>query len=295
MQPRERKAFIYSGILHGVIFAGLFLGMAASNLKAPPEQKHYFEIVVPSEDRPGPKNLPKAPGPPSPERIREQSMALPDFGSVPEIPKIAPKQAPEQPTQAPAPTPTPKPSQAPATKKEAPKQAAPSPQKSPTPAAAAAPQTVSFSDFQKKHGSTSNSKQTKKTSGSSKPVNVPKIDVSGITGDLSRMRISGGGGGTGGAGPGGVSATDFDRWKSAVYLRIDAVWERPETAVEGIEARVAFEVTANGTITKIRVEKSSGNSVFDQSILQALRMVGRVQPPPGGVAIQVAAPFRMEK
>lgn len=284
MLPRERKAFIYSGILHGVVIAGLFLGMATSILKAPPEQKHYFEIVVPSEDRPGPANLPKAPGPPSTERIREQRTALPDFGTIPEIPKMAPPKAQQPAPQPVAPTPA------------VSKPATPTPNAPPKPTTpATTTKTVSFSDFQKQHGAATNTKQTNKPQKTSRTVNVPKIDVSGITGDLSRMRPSGGGGGTGGAGPGGVSASDFDRWKSAIYLRIDAVWERPETATEGIEAKVAFEVTSSGSIIKARIEKSSGNSTFDQSILQALRLVGRVEPPPGGVAIQVTAPFRMEK
>src|SRR5690606_35010481 len=146
MQSRERKAFIYSGILHGVIIAGLFLGMSVSILKAPPEQKHYFEIVVPSEDRPGPKNLPKAPGPASTERIREQRTSLPDFGAVPEIPKV-PKTPQTQPAQSPAPTPAPQ--------KEPPKQTTPAPQKTTAPAAST-PKTVSFADFQKQHNSTAN-------------------------------------------------------------------------------------------------------------------------------------------
>ena len=83
-------------------------------------------------------------------------------------------------------------------------------------------------------------------------------------------------------------------YSSRLRSRIDAAWVKP-AQLAGIRfvAEVVFDVSPNGQITNIRLDRSSGNAAFDQSILAAFRNASSAGPTPTGQPYQFSLPFRM--
>ncbi|MBI4822975.1 MAG: TonB C-terminal domain-containing protein [Nitrospirae bacterium] len=72
------------------------------------------------------------------------------------------------------------------------------------------------------------------------------------------------------------------RLKSA----IEAVWVFPGEG-KGLEAVISIRVMKNGIIEIVKTEKSSGNQIFDNSVLKAIKKVSPFEPPPYEMEINV--------
>lgn len=88
----------------------------------------------------------------------------------------------------------------------------------------------------------------------------------------------------------GRTATAAERDRMAHYLQqvfreIDRAWQRPDLGRDDLRALVQFEIRRDGTLANIRFISSSGTPAFDDTIREAFRRVGRVPPPPEGVAL----------
>ena len=64
-------------------------------------------------------------------------------------------------------------------------------------------------------------------------------------------------------------------------------WVNP-IADPSLVAAVRFEIAADGTVSAIRLDQSSGNGAYDAAALRAVRAVRTLPPPPP----QYAAQFR---
>jgi TonB family protein len=64
-----------------------------------------------------------------------------------------------------------------------------------------------------------------------------------------------------------------------VEERIMAAWKLPPKS-SGLKVTLRYTLAANGSVSSVRVEKSSGNSTFDDSAVQAVRRASPFPPPP---------------
>jgi colicin import membrane protein len=85
-------------------------------------------------------------------------------------------------------------------------------------------------------------------------------------------------------GTGGGKVTDY---YTLVVQRIRQRWVFPETIDRNLEAVVAIRVAHDGRVTIERMEKGSGNSLFDRSVLRAINLASPLPPPPQEMEIGV--------
>ncbi|MBN2576056.1 MAG: TonB family protein [Deltaproteobacteria bacterium] len=79
-----------------------------------------------------------------------------------------------------------------------------------------------------------------------------------------------------------------DAWATQVDAAIRAVWVTPvglitDVELQGLSAKVRITVGEDGKLSNPVVKQSSGNPYFDDSIVQAVKMAGKVPPPPPGM------------
>ncbi|HKN19488.1 MAG TPA: cell envelope integrity protein TolA, partial [Dissulfurispiraceae bacterium] len=80
--------------------------------------------------------------------------------------------------------------------------------------------------------------------------------------------------------PGTVGATaGGGDYSSLVAGKIRQQWIYPETLDTDLETVVSIRVARDGSITIERVEKGSGNPLFDRSVLRAITMASPLPPP----------------
>jgi colicin import membrane protein len=77
----------------------------------------------------------------------------------------------------------------------------------------------------------------------------------------------------------GAQAASY--WERLV-AQLRAVHEKPPGLDDGLQARVEFTIRADGTVADVRILKSSGNDVFDASVVAAFRRLGGLGVPPAG-------------
>ena len=73
-----------------------------------------------------------------------------------------------------------------------------------------------------------------------------------------------------------------------------AAWKQQEITAVNLKCIAAFEVSAIGVISSVRLLPRSGNSNFDDSVLEAFRRLSRVQPTPTGRSHQFKMTFRIQ-
>jgi TonB family protein len=76
-----------------------------------------------------------------------------------------------------------------------------------------------------------------------------------------------------------------DAWATAVDAAIHSAWVTPvglitDAELAGLKATVRISVSDDGTLQNPVVQKSSGNSYFDDSLVRAVKSAGKVPPPP---------------
>ncbi len=91
------------------------------------------------------------------------------------------------------------------------------------------------------------------------------------------------GGGSLGGGSGGVARTDIERYYGLLAERVRGFWTVPPNLpnLESLKVVVIFDVARDGKIRKLRIEKSSGNRIYDTVALRAVeRSADPALPPP---------------
>lgn len=242
MQASGHKAFRISFVLHAVFFTCLGLVALFHTIKKKPEL-HVFTLMPP----PSPSLQEPQPTAENALTLEAPKLLEPvDNKPLPELPEPTPEPpAPEpiaKPTSAPAPKLKPKPE--PAQKK------------------------MSYEQFVKEQGKP---KPQKKKTKAPQP-----IDTQSITNELKVVLSSS----KSTAAP--LSNNDLaaiQAYNRRLHTKIDAVWKKPATSGD-LNATVQFSLSSEGNIYDVTIVKSSGNALFDASILDAFRAVGNAGPPP---------------
>jgi TonB family protein len=87
------------------------------------------------------------------------------------------------------------------------------------------------------------------------------------------------------------TATTGDEYATKIHNAIKKNWSAPsgllnDAQLAGLSADVRMQIADDGTIENPKLQKSSGNDLFDDSCMQAVRATGKVPPPPAGVRAQ---------
>lgn len=157
------------------------------------------------------------------------------------------------------------------------------------PVPVAPPPKVSYQEFQKSNPLP----KTTPTPPPRKPIAVPKVDVQGIAGGVragSTTNTKGGGGGTALA---REEQSLLDTYISLLIQELKKAHEPPSGVSDRLAADVTFDITANGTILRPRISRSSGDRVFDESVLDAFRRVRPIGPTPNRQAATWTVTFKM--
>jgi colicin import membrane protein len=128
------------------------------------------------------------------------------------------------------------------------------------------------------------------------PAKVAKIDAEGIAagviGGSTKNKIGGGGGKA-------LVAEDgkpMERYFSLLKLRLKENHEKPSGLSDTLVARVEFFVGADGSISRVRISRSSGSAEFDRSVLEAFSRTRNIgaRPDKKGEAVELEFKMREE-
>ena len=148
--------------------------------------------------------------------------------------------------------------------------------------------TTSYRDYMRKHPT------PKPAPVEARPAaNVPRIDTQGIAGGVrggSTANTRGGGGGN------ALTREEhnlLDTYISELIQTLKQAYVAPPGVSDLLEARVTFDITANGSILNPRISKSSGDRDFDQAVLEAFRQYRSIGPTPNRQSDTWTVTFRM--
>jgi TonB family protein len=277
-----KRNFVLSLCLHAILIAGFFLAMAFAptpRLDVP----IFMEIVggggggadlepppappqpAPQQPTPPPPPQPKHEEPPKPVEPARLIKPQPDEFAVPkEQPKPKPpKKVEDKPKETPKKVKTPKPQAKQTAKQDA------------KPKTESKPKLITRQEF---------NKTTAKSDKSSK--RDPGYSEDAVRSRLAKnfMKV-----GTYGSGPGpahdlsGVAGTDFQAYCSMLSSRLYEVWDIPGQATTSMSTIVVVRVTSEGTLTFVKILKSSGNVVMDESAVAAVNKLRKVDPLPASL------------
>ena len=250
-----RNAMVVSVLIHvGFIFILLF-GILLQSLERKPKE-HVFELVSPPSLDSMQSNAPAVAQPqPSP-------IELPELEPIRET-QPRPRVEVSQP--------------------EPPRVQDPVRQPDPEPA----PRPISAAEFRERFGQPTASQEVRRPR-----MEIPQIDTTRIQESLESVVVE-----TSRTQVESMSRANQDAlgaYVSLIRSRIDSVWIRPN-GYEGSnqEVVVLFDVAADGTISRVRLESGNARDAFVQSVLNTFNRVRPVGPTPTGQSYTFRMPFRM--
>lgn len=258
MNQFSKKGFHISVLLHALFFAGIISAFLLSHCSAKPRSHHVF-LLEASPGKAGIKAIETAPKKPTPPSQTKPAKPEPEkmLASTPKAPQV-PKTATPPPAMPPNISTIAKPVVAQKAKQET---------------------KMSYEDFVKTQG--------KPVVNESKAVAVqavttPKIQAPDIKKNFEQKlssiaalsNVTGEGGGV------------VAEYQDYVRSMIDSSWEQPKD-FSGYSngALIEFDIDKFGRICNVRVVKSSGSRIFDESVQHAFTRVGRVKATPDGKAL----------
>lgn len=143
--------------------------------------------------------------------------------------------------------------------------------------------TITYNDFVKNQNPNSKKQDNKKEEKlTTKTVDIPKIKTGGIENNLQRKLSS----------INTLTANELIEYETYLYAVIDAAWDCPKR-FEGYKnsALFIFEVDVIGHITKVKIVKTSGSELFDESVAMAFKKVASVKPNPTGKTAEFQLTF----
>ncbi|MFA6288395.1 MAG: cell envelope integrity protein TolA [Opitutaceae bacterium] len=310
MNNRDPRAFFLSALLHGLVVALLLLFSYALK-ESEPETPKIFELVAGAGDN---YAATEAPALGSPTGVKFDA---------PEAPAVAPSPAPE-----PEPSPiTPAP---PEPVPPTPVAPAPTPVK---PAEVVKPKPVpkpvdmaklvtritqkradnikkKFEKEQKeaadraaKEAAINAKRMTKEEfdrmnkGGAAKPgtSKAAKIDAEGIAGGVIGGSTSNKTGGAGGKALTREQMELSDAYIAMIIQRLRQAHQKPDGLSDLLQTRVSFRLNADGSVSDVRIVRSSGNNDYDNSVLATFRKV-RLPTPPANLKTDVyIVTFKMKE
>ena len=122
-----------------------------------------------------------------------------------------------------------------------------------------------------------------------------KIDAKGIAGGVEGGSTSNTKGGAGGHALSVAEQRLMDQYFAFLKQRLRETQVPPPGVSDKLTATVEFFLAADGTISNIRIVSSSGNSEFDQSVVQAFRSVHSIGPRPDGLSDELQLDFNTKQ
>ncbi len=104
------------------------------------------------------------------------------------------------------------------------------------------------------------------------------VDVGSSRSLTHSKNFSGAGPGNNESGSGGPNGGGNDYY-SLVVGKIRQQWIFPDTLDRDLETIVSIKIAGDGTVTVEKMEKGSGNSLFDRSVLRAITMASPLPKP----------------
>jgi colicin import membrane protein len=260
--PRTSTALFFSVLLHGAVVAAIIALAFAVQQRKPPQVVIFDLVAGPPTDL----NATKAPALGSPTGDLDVKVPEPPVRAEP----AAPEPARTETTRAARPEP-----KAPAVEK--------APVKSET--------RLTYEQYVKKYGRPSTAKSG--TSPAPRPIAVPRVGkgiAEGVKGGSADSK--GGGGGT------AMAAAEHSALEAYISRLVTALrqnHEKPPGLSDLLSTDVEFLIAADGTISRVRIERSSGNAAFDESCIDAFRRMGSVGPKPDGKSVTWILTFRMKE
>jgi colicin import membrane protein len=151
-------------------------------------------------------------------------------------------------------------------------------------------QRMSYKDYLKKHPTPKPSA----TPPAQRSANVPRIDAQGIANGVRGGSTANTRGGGGGKALTREEQSELNTYISFLLNALKEAHEPPPGVSDTLEAKVTFDITANGAILYPRITKSSGDRAFDQSVIEAFRRVKSIGPTPNGKPDTWTVTFRMK-
>jgi len=150
--------------------------------------------------------------------------------------------------------------------------------------------TTSYEQFRKQNQK--QLEQNQKPSTGRRSTTAPGIDAKGIMDDLQKYAKGprGDGGGTGGS---RLMIAALDAYWTRLIRALKAAYDQPDNVSELLTARVSFFLAPDGSITAVRIIKSSGDPSYDESVLAAFREVRSIGAVPGGKSGTFEINFKM--
>ena len=258
----------------------LVLGVIFSSLFAKEEEPHIFEMVA---------------LPPSTQMTEEISLE-PLLELTVDIEEPEPIELPEPPPPEPEPEPQPEPVQETPPPpqpviQETPPPPVPVEKPEPKPEPKPKPKIISIDDFEREHGEI---KEPPKQTIQPKPKPRPTIDTSEIekrirdaVGSVPELDVL-------------TTTTTVDTdimkaWRAMLAASLDKLWKQIDTkGLGGKEVTVSFFISAGGSISSVKVVRSSGLPRLDSLAVQTVQRLGSFQRPPSGKGEAVNVPFRID-
>ena len=100
------------------------------------------------------------------------------------------------------------------------------------------------------------------------------LEIKGATGKAQQINTAPKSGG------GQSQSSLFDSYYTKITGQIWQEWVYPDTGDKNLEAIIAVKIAKDGSVTVQRIEKGSGNALFDRSALRAISKASPVSPPP---------------
>lgn len=124
---------------------------------------------------------------------------------------------------------------------------------------------------------------------------VSHIDAEGIREGVIGGSTENKKGGAGGRALTREEGSELDAYFALLKARIKENHVPPEGVSNSLEARVEFFVAADGSITHVRIEGSSGNAEFDRSVVDACEHTRPIGARPDGRSETVQMTFKMRE
>lgn len=136
-------------------------------------------------------------------------------------------------------------------------------------------------------------KQASNAKGS--PAKVAKIDAEGIAAGVVGGSPKNKTGGAGGKALVAEDGRPMERYFSLLKLRLKENHEKPSGLSDTLVARVEFFVGADGSISRVRISRSSGSAEFDRSVLEAFSRTRTIGARPDKKGETVELEFKMRE
>jgi colicin import membrane protein len=127
------------------------------------------------------------------------------------------------------------------------------------------------------------------------PTKVAKIDTEGITNGVLGGSTKNKTGGAGGKALVAEDGTLMERYFALLKNRLKENHEKPTGLSDTLVARVEFYVGADGSISRVRISRSSGSEEFDRSVREAFARTKSIGARPDKKGETVELEFRMRE